>query len=68
MSDIYCPTYCNFGHRLVDGKPVGHECIIIPPNALKAEIEGNYHLASDLIQASRKVRHAGVRVSKAKTG
>lgn len=42
---IYCTSYCNRGHYMKSGKPVGHECRVIPPEALKAEREGNYERA-----------------------
>ena len=31
----YVTSYCNFAHRLNDGKPVEHECAILPPAALE---------------------------------
>lgn len=42
---VYCSTYCNFGHRTSDGKPIEHECRIIPPEALDAEWRGDFDLA-----------------------
>lgn len=38
---IYCTIYCNKGHLVADGKPVKHECIVIPPEALRLEIDGD---------------------------
>lgn len=54
MSDIYTSTYCNFGHDVKTGKPIGHECVVIPPKALAAEIAGNYDRAIELMEAARK--------------
>lgn len=51
MGAIHCSTYCNFWHRVRDGKPIEHECRIISPAALKAEMYGNYKLAIELMQS-----------------
>lgn len=64
MSRIYCTSFCNHGHRLTDGKPVDHECYIIPPAALAAERDDRIADAIALIEASPRVRHRGVRSSK----
>jgi hypothetical protein len=53
---VYCTTYCNHGHRLADGKPVGHECHIIPPRALAAEMDGDIHLAIQIIERAKNAR------------
>lgn len=50
---IYCTSYCNFGHYLDTGAPVGHECRRLPPAALKAEREGDFQLACELIAKAR---------------
>lgn len=42
MHEYYVSTYCNFPHRLQDGKPVQHECRVIPPEALRLEREGKF--------------------------
>lgn len=34
-------NYCGKAHRLVDGEPVAHRCRVIPPEGLKAEVEGD---------------------------
>lgn len=34
---LYASTYCNAGHRLDTGRPVGHECRTIPPAVLELE-------------------------------
>jgi hypothetical protein len=62
MGKIYMSTYCNKGHRLVDGKPVDHECVIIPPKALQAEREGDFEMATVIIvEASPLKSHRGVK-------
>lgn len=39
---IYCTSFCNFGHSLKTGRPIGHECYILDPKALQAERDGTY--------------------------
>lgn len=34
---IYCTSFCNFGHVLATGRPIDHECYIIPSKLLIAE-------------------------------
>lgn len=46
---IYCSTYCNFGHYVKTGNPVKHECRIIPPAALAAEMRGDFETAIRLM-------------------
>lgn len=36
---FYCTTFCNFAHYLDTGRPIAHECYVIPPAALKIERE-----------------------------
>jgi hypothetical protein len=54
---IYCTSYCNQGHRMSDGKPVEHECFILPPKALRLERAGDYDGAINAIQAAKPLRH-----------
>lgn len=62
MGNTYCTTYCNHGHRLSDGKPVDHECHVLPPKALQAERDGDYEQAINLIQEAKPLKaHRGVR-------
>lgn len=49
----YCSTYCNQDHRVSDGKPVEHECRIIPPLALKAEMCGDYERAVEILSTTQ---------------
>jgi hypothetical protein len=54
---FYVTTYCNHAHRLSDGTPIDHECHVIPPEALQAEMNGDYDKGIELIQqAKRPVR------------
>lgn len=50
---IYCTTFCNFAHNVKTGRPVGHECRIIPPAALRAEIDGDYAKAIEIMQSKQ---------------
>lgn len=64
MDKIYCTSFCNHGHRLSDGKPVGHECYILPTEALHAERAGDLAKAQDILQKWKKRRtHRGVKES-----
>lgn len=52
---IYCSSYCNFGHYLDTGRPIDHECIVIPPEALALERDGDVEGAIQILaHASRK--------------
>lgn len=57
--DYYVSTYCNFAHRMKDGKPIAHECRIIPPQALHKEREGDIEGAIEIMRSSptRMMRH-----------
>lgn len=58
----YVTTFCNFVHRLADGKPVDHECYVLPTAALVAEMEGDYPKALDILSTWKKRRpHKGLR-------
>ncbi len=51
---IYCTTYCNRGHRLHDGKPVDHECVILPPAMLVAERFDDFDEARRLLAKAKQ--------------
>lgn len=58
---IFCTSYCNKGHCLDTGKPVEHECIVIPVKALEYEMDGNIKRAIlEMIDCNRKV-HRGIK-------
>jgi hypothetical protein len=38
MRPIYCTTFCNFGHYVDTGRPIGHECYVLKPRDIKAEM------------------------------
>jgi hypothetical protein len=52
----YASTYCNKTHRMSDGKPVEHNCYILPPSALRLEYDGDYEAAIEVLQASKPMR------------
>ena len=67
LEDIYVSTFCNFAHRLVDGKPIEHECRVLPPRALQHEIQGDIPGAIAILQATPAVwMRRGVRRREAK--
>lgn len=49
----YVSTYCNFAHDLKTGRPRRHECIVIPPAALRAERDGDFDRANKIMQDRR---------------
>jgi len=59
VTDIYCTTYCNFGHDVETGEPIDHECITIPPAALQAEMDGDFEKAQELLYGRRLKRKKG---------
>lgn len=52
-TEIYCTTFCNFGHYVRTGRPVAHECRIIPPAALRAEMDGDFEKAMRIMQTNK---------------
>jgi hypothetical protein len=61
----YCTTFCNFHHRVRDGKPMEHECYILPPAALRAEIAGDYVTSIEILMVElphrRRIMRRGVK-------
>lgn len=59
---FYVSTYCNFAHRCSDGKPVKHECRVIPPLVLALERRGDYERAISILRATPvRMMRRGVR-------
>jgi hypothetical protein len=50
MDDVYLTSYCNRGHNTKTGRPIQHECRIIPPAALRAERDGDVDKAINIIR------------------
>jgi len=63
-SNIFCTSFCNQGHRLSDGKPVDHECYVLPTEALHAERAGKFERAQEILALWKDRRpHRGVKVA-----
>jgi len=61
-NNVFCTSFCNHGHRLSDGKPVKHECYVMPTEALHAERAGDTDRANDILAAWKKRKpHRGVK-------
>ncbi len=60
---FYVTTFCNRAHQLSDGKPIAHECYVIPPRLLKAEREESPDALKLWQQwsSSHRVSHRGVK-------
>ena len=68
MAEFYVTTFCNFAHRVSDGEPIDHECYVLPPEAIKAEMEGDYDKANEILSGGRlKKRRKGVKWKKVKS-
>jgi hypothetical protein len=50
---FYVTTFCNRAHHVATGKPLEHECRVLPPAALQAEIAGEYEIAIALLRADK---------------
>ncbi len=62
---IYCSTYCNKAHEVPSGKPIEHECRIIPPMALRAEMDGSFDLAMLIMEREPvKIMRRGVKMTR----
>lgn len=59
--DWYVSTFCNFAHRLSDGKPIGHECYVLDPHKLKLEAYGRMDEIEGSIVKEPRVTSRGVR-------
>ena len=57
----FLTSFCNFPHRLSDGKPINHECLILDPQGLEAERAGDFVTACSLLRGVHKVVHRGLR-------
>lgn len=61
-TDIYVTSYCNHAHRLSDGKPLNHECYVLPPKALQLEREDKVSEAIEVLAQAKPLRiSSGVR-------
>ena len=60
-NQIYATSFCNFGHNLKTGRPVAHECYILPPTMLAAERAGDTDRANTILANTDFKRHGMVR-------
>jgi hypothetical protein len=58
----YITTFCNFAHRLKDGKPVEHECYIIRPNMLQMECAHGASVCLEHMKQTGEAFHTGRRM------
>jgi hypothetical protein len=54
MTGTYCTSFCNHGHSLKNGRPIAHECYVLPVEALRAEYEGDTDKAIRILQEQGK--------------
>lgn len=59
---FFCTSYCNHAHSMITGRPLNHECHILPPSALRAEYLGNFDRAMEIIAKAHPMKvSAGVK-------
>lgn len=64
MKDAFLTSFCNYPHRMRDGKPIGHECYVLPTEALKLEREGNIEKAQEILRNWKKRKmHRGLKIN-----
>ena len=62
--EVYCTTFCNYPHRLNDGKPIGHACYVLPTAALLAEQAGDTDKATTILgQWKKRRKHNGIKTT-----
>lgn len=59
MHVFYVSSYCKRLHCVGDGRPIHHECFVLPPAVIQAEQKGQIWLAAVLIMRSPMKRHRG---------
>lgn len=60
---VFCTSFCNQMHDMATGKPVEHECCILPPRALRAERAGDVQAAIAILMFEKGPVHSGVRLA-----
>lgn len=64
MSERIVTTFCNHPHRMSDGKPIGHECFVLPTAMLVAERAGKHEQALVVMgQWKKRKAHKGLKES-----
>jgi hypothetical protein len=54
---IFTTSYCNKAHDTQDGKPIAHECYVLPVEALRLEREDKIGKALDVIRAAKPLKY-----------
>lgn len=57
----FVTSFCNFPHRLSDGKPINHECFVLDPKGLAAERAGDFMQAGALMCGVKRAVHRGLK-------
>ena len=58
----YVTTFCNWPHRLSDGKPIGHNCYVLDPVKLRLEAEGRIsEIEGSIVKEPRREMRRGTR-------
>ena len=57
---FYVTTYCNFAHRLIDGAPIGHECVNFGQQP-EQWLDGDYETAIEIMGGKPMKNHRGAR-------
>lgn len=52
MRDFFITSYCNKAHNIYSGRPYKHECRILPPEALRAERNGDHAKAIEILTSA----------------
>jgi hypothetical protein len=58
LGPSYVTTYCNHAHRLSDGKPIDHNCYVLPPAALQLERDGKFAEAIEVLERAKPLRES----------
>lgn len=64
---LYLTSFCNRLHCMRTGRPIEHECFLLPPAALRAEREDQISKSVSILAEARAEgrlrRHRGIRFS-----
>ncbi len=64
-AEVYATSFCNRPHYVFDGVPLNHECYVLPPSALSAELEDDFDRANEILSAWKNRRiHPGLKEEK----
>jgi hypothetical protein len=65
---VFTTSFCNKGHLLCDGRPIDHECYVIPPYLLRLEMWDAHNTAEEWSKwcNGRRTLHKGVILHKEK--